>query len=227
MATTAQPAPGAAHPEHQPTRPADRISTSVVDAAFGSVWPDLGTPARRGLLLACVAIGAVAGLSIPYESVGLATALVLLASGLLVLGVSRFRRSPFTWACAVLCIGFTVAGRRTRRGVDRGARSADQRSADHRRPDERAFGARAGAGSDRLAGRGAARPAVAGPHVQGSGRRHPECGRAAHGDRLRARAARLRAAVRHRRRDRGSLGEPGAARGRGRPGAPDRSWLSR
>ena len=34
--------------------------------------------------------------------------LMLLASGLLVLWVSKHRRSPFTWACAALAAGFAV-----------------------------------------------------------------------------------------------------------------------
>ena len=81
---------------------------SVVDAAFGSLWRERGIPARRDVLLACVGIGVFAGLSIPYNNAGLAMTLMLLASGLLVLWVSKHRRSPFTWACAVLAAGFAV-----------------------------------------------------------------------------------------------------------------------
>ena len=53
-------------------------------------------------------IGVFAGLSIPYVNAGLAVTLMLLASGLLVLWVSRHRRSPFTWACAALAAGFAL-----------------------------------------------------------------------------------------------------------------------
>ena len=80
----------------------------IVDAAFGSLWPERGLPARRDVLLACLGIGIFAGLSIPYVNAGLATTLMLLASGLLVLWVSRHRRSPFTWACAALAAGFAL-----------------------------------------------------------------------------------------------------------------------
>ena len=80
----------------------------IVDAAFGSLWPERDLPARRDVLLACLGIGIFAGLSIPYVNAGLATTLMLLASGLLVLWVSRHRRSPFTWACAGLAVGFAL-----------------------------------------------------------------------------------------------------------------------
>jgi hypothetical protein len=79
---------------------------STVDAGFGDIWPDRGIPGRRGVLVACLTIGVVAGLTLPFANAGLAAALVLVASGVLVLRISRFRRSPFTWACALLCTGF-------------------------------------------------------------------------------------------------------------------------
>jgi signal transduction histidine kinase len=81
---------------------------STVDAGFGDVWPDPGVPGRRGVLLVCLAIGVLAGLTLPFADAGIAAALVLVAAGALVLSVSRFRRSPFTWACAVLCAGFAL-----------------------------------------------------------------------------------------------------------------------
>jgi len=106
--TTSAPGPAAALPAHPMTAPTGLGTASVVDTAFGSAWRDTGTPARREVLLACVGIGVFAGLTIPYANAGLATALVLLASGLLVLWVSRHRQSPFTWACAALSAGFAV-----------------------------------------------------------------------------------------------------------------------
>ena len=105
---TATPGPAPAMPEHLTRAPRPLATGSVVDTAFGSTWPDTGTPARREVLLGCVGIGIFAGLSIPYANAGLALALVLLASGLLVLWVSRHRASPFTWACAALAFGFAL-----------------------------------------------------------------------------------------------------------------------
>jgi hypothetical protein len=103
MATPGSAAAAPAHPTRSgvPTPP-------VVDAAFGSLWPERGLPARRDVLLACVGIGIFAGLSLPYASPGLAMTLMFLASGLLVLCVSKHRRSPFTWGCAALAAGFAV-----------------------------------------------------------------------------------------------------------------------
>jgi two-component system sensor histidine kinase BaeS len=110
MTAPTPPAPFSARPggqaAHPVTRPAGLGNTSVVDTSFGSMWRDAGVPARRGVLLAAVGIGVFAGLSLPFARTGLATALVLLASGALVLSVSRHRRKPFTWACAALSVGF-------------------------------------------------------------------------------------------------------------------------
>ncbi len=94
-----------AHPMTTTTGPGPG---SVVDSAFGATWPDAGTPARREVLLAGLGIGLFAGLTVPYADAGAAATLVLLASGALVLWVSRHRRSPFTWACAALCVGFAL-----------------------------------------------------------------------------------------------------------------------
>ena len=103
--TTTPAGPPAAAPH--PTQ-AGPITVSIVDAAFGSTWPDTGTPARRGVLLAAAAIGVFAGLSLSEVGPGLAMTLMLLASGGLVLWVSRHRRRPFTWACAALAVGFAL-----------------------------------------------------------------------------------------------------------------------
>ena len=91
-----------------PMPPATRPATSVVDVSFGSLWPDTGVPARRNVLLACLAIGVFAGLTLPFTPVGLAVTLGLLASGAVVLTVSRHRGDPFTWVCAALAVGFAA-----------------------------------------------------------------------------------------------------------------------
>jgi two-component system sensor histidine kinase BaeS len=81
---------------------------SVVDSSFGPLWPEDRLPGRRDILLACLGIGLFAGLTVPDAKIGLGFALTLLASGLLVLAVSKHRRSPFTWACAALAAAFAV-----------------------------------------------------------------------------------------------------------------------
>ncbi len=87
------------------TRPAG--SGSLVDDTFRTVWPD-GVPPLRWVLLACLAIGLFAALTLPDANLGLAATLVLVASGVLVLVLTRHRRSPFTWACALLSFGFAL-----------------------------------------------------------------------------------------------------------------------
>ena len=175
-------------------------------------------PCAADVLLACLGIGIFAGLSIPYVNAGLAVTLMLLASGLLVLWVSRHRGSPFTWACAALAAGFALLFV---------MRDADwililgllhERTAHHGGADERAVDRRDVAGRDLLAVRGAARHAVARSHDPGRrGRRQQRRGDPDR-DPVRAGTAGLRAAVRDRRRDRRPLAQPGASRCRGRAG---------
>ncbi len=93
-------------PAPSPARPVP--AGSLVDDSFSSFWPDRGVPARTRVFVACVAIGVFAGLTLPFANPGLAAGLVLVAAGVLVLSISRFRREWFTWACAVLCFGFAV-----------------------------------------------------------------------------------------------------------------------
>jgi hypothetical protein len=80
----------------------------MVDDLFGNVWVDRGVPARRWVLVTCLAIGLFAGWTQPDTELGLAFTTMLLASGALVLVLTRHRRSAFTWACAVLALGFAL-----------------------------------------------------------------------------------------------------------------------
>jgi hypothetical protein len=109
MDTATPPLPPPAVPPAPPI-PAPRTagSGSLVDDTFGSWWADKGVPARRWVLLACLGIGVFAGWTLPDTELGLAATLVLVASGVLVLVLTRHRRSPFTWACAVLAFGFAL-----------------------------------------------------------------------------------------------------------------------
>ncbi len=101
------PPPGATTPAPPVPAVTGQSSTSLVEVSFGSWWPETDVAGRRGVLLACVGIGVFAGLTLPDSRVGLATALVLLASGVLVLSVST-RRGPFTWTCAALAAALAV-----------------------------------------------------------------------------------------------------------------------
>lgn len=80
-------------------------ATSVVDAMFGDYWPEWGPRTAPLPVFASVAVGALAALVLPYRNLGLATLVVLLSAGALVLTVSVHRRRPWTVASAVLCLG--------------------------------------------------------------------------------------------------------------------------
>src|SRR3546814_16006530 len=51
-----------------------------------------------------MAVGLPAAAILPFRDLGLGTAIVLVASGCVILGFSRNRRSPFTLTCAALCL---------------------------------------------------------------------------------------------------------------------------
>jgi hypothetical protein len=90
-----------------PVQPATPALPSLVDTTFGQVWREDGLPGRRGVLLACLVIGVLAGFTLPFHDPGLAASLVLVASGGLVLTLAGVR-DWFTWTCAALCLGFAV-----------------------------------------------------------------------------------------------------------------------
>ena len=103
--TPAPTAPSAPTPPPLPPAPAP---PSFVDSAFGSLWRERDPGPRPLVLLACLAIGVFAGLTLPENRLGLAFTITLVASGALVLALSRHRRSAFTWTCAVLALGFAL-----------------------------------------------------------------------------------------------------------------------
>ena len=66
------------------------------------VWPERGVPAQPLAVLGALGIGAWAALTWPERNVGLAVCLTMLAAGLLMWVVARYRRNPWTIACAGL-----------------------------------------------------------------------------------------------------------------------------
>lgn len=81
---------------------------SVFDTLFGRFWPEQGPTTAPVALWASVAVGALAAVLLPYRGIGLATVLVLLAAGALVLGLSRHRGSLWTRVCVALCVGLAT-----------------------------------------------------------------------------------------------------------------------
>ena len=94
----AAPAPAPAAEVHP--RPAE----PTMDALFGGFWPEQGLPESARAALAAIAVGVLAGIVMPFRDHGLGTFLVLLAAGGVALLAGVHRRSPFTMACAVICV---------------------------------------------------------------------------------------------------------------------------
>ena len=82
--------------------PAPVVATSGGDGSLGAIWPERGVPPQPLPVLAALGIGGWAALTWPERNVGLAVALTMLATGLLMWRVARYRRHPWTVLCAVL-----------------------------------------------------------------------------------------------------------------------------
>ncbi len=64
---------------------------------FGRFWPDAGVPGNVRAVLACLGVGLLAAIVLPFRDLGIGTFLVLLAAGGVVLALQRQpprRRSP-------------------------------------------------------------------------------------------------------------------------------------
>lgn len=99
-APTAPPAP---KPAHQPSQPVP-APPPLIEGLFGKAWPEHGLAARKGALLASVLVGLFAGLTLPFEGMGIAAALMLMAGGGVVFWLTPHRRDPFTLTCGVLAL---------------------------------------------------------------------------------------------------------------------------
>ncbi|MDO5696589.1 MAG: DUF4173 domain-containing protein [Dermatophilus congolensis] len=87
------------------TAPAQATPPSVIDTAFGRGWPDRGPRTAGFAVLASLAIGVVASLTLPYHRLGLGVVVVLLMAGALVLSQSVHRDRTWTLFSAALCVG--------------------------------------------------------------------------------------------------------------------------
>ncbi|HSO64865.1 MAG TPA: DUF4153 domain-containing protein, partial [Ornithinibacter sp.] len=70
--------------------------------AFAALWPERPLPPQTVPVLAALGIGTWAATTWPERDVGLAVALTMLATGVLMWRVARFRTHPWTVLCAVL-----------------------------------------------------------------------------------------------------------------------------
>ena len=76
----------------------------AMDTLFGRFWPDAGVPGSVRAVLYSLGVGLLAGIVLPFRDLGLGTFVVLLVAGGVTLSFSVHRRSPFTLACAALCV---------------------------------------------------------------------------------------------------------------------------
>jgi hypothetical protein len=77
----------------------------LAETLFGGLWPEGGPRTAQGALLASLGVGVVAAVVLPERSTGVATLLVLVLAGLLVLRLTPLRRRPWTLVSAALCLG--------------------------------------------------------------------------------------------------------------------------
>jgi two-component system, OmpR family, sensor histidine kinase BaeS len=93
-------------PVQSPARPAAAVAAPepAMDTLFGRFWPETGVPGYISGVLSSLGVGLLAAVVLPFRDFGLGTFVVLLAAGAVVLGFSVHRRSPFTLACAALCV---------------------------------------------------------------------------------------------------------------------------
>ncbi len=68
------------------------------ETAMARIWPEPDRRPRVGVVGAAAAIGVLAALTWPYRNIGLATSLVMVATGALMWAVARHRRDPWTVA---------------------------------------------------------------------------------------------------------------------------------
>ncbi|TDD28272.1 DUF4173 domain-containing protein [Kribbella turkmenica] len=83
---------------------AQRPPESGMDMLFGRFWPEVDLPGNVRAVLYCLGVGVLAGIVLPFRSLGIGTFVVLLAAGAAILTFSVNRRSRFTQACAALCV---------------------------------------------------------------------------------------------------------------------------
>ncbi|MGB8020049.1 MAG: DUF4153 domain-containing protein [Candidatus Nanopelagicales bacterium] len=107
MSTQMPPGPAypAAYPVGYHTAPPPTSTTAPSGPGtdlLDTVWPERDLPPQPMVALGALAVGAWAALTWPERNIGLAVTLTMLAAGALMWGVARFRRHPWTVACALL-----------------------------------------------------------------------------------------------------------------------------
>ena len=84
--------------------PRTAVAEPAMDTLFGRFWPDRGVRGNVRAVLSSLGVGVLAAVVLPFRDFGLGTFAVLLAAGGAILAFSVHRRSPYTLACAALCV---------------------------------------------------------------------------------------------------------------------------
>ncbi|MGG5260659.1 DUF4153 domain-containing protein [Phycicoccus avicenniae] len=95
---------GAAVPPATAVGPYGGGGPGPVDGALSRVWPEPDRRPRVGVVGAAAGIGLLAALTWPYRGIGLATSLVMVATGALMWTVARHRRDPWTIGGGVVAL---------------------------------------------------------------------------------------------------------------------------
>ncbi|MBM6400164.1 DUF4153 domain-containing protein [Phycicoccus sonneratiae] len=75
-----------------------------IETSLARIWPEPDRRPRIGVVGAAAGIGLLASLTWPYRGIGLATSLVMVATGVLMWAVARHRRDPWTVGGAVVAL---------------------------------------------------------------------------------------------------------------------------
>jgi signal transduction histidine kinase len=95
---------GTAAPQPAAVGPYGGGGPGPVETALSRVWPEPDRRPRVGVVGAAAGIGLLAALTWPYRGVGLATSLVMVATGALMWAVARHRRDPWTIGGGVVAL---------------------------------------------------------------------------------------------------------------------------
>jgi len=94
--------PDPGHPSPAPEE-GHMSDTNVVDAVFGSLWPERSVPVKPRYVAAAVAVGVIAAIVVPFSEAGVGSFLVLMAVCGVVATADTKLRTPYHLGSGLLC----------------------------------------------------------------------------------------------------------------------------